>query len=316
MENENAKKFIYAILAFVVISWGLNIVMVKYLTETMPPFLVAAVRMPLAGLALLPFAVGKYGWYKPSPKQWLLLTLVGATSIFIHQLFLASGVEMTTATNASLILGLNPLTTALLASLFVGEKMSLRLFLGIMAGFSGVVIVVLSSRADASVGLSGWGDLIMFVSMLGYVVGSLLIKTLSATNMPTLVITAYSTLIGGLMLNVGAFMKFGASAYAQIHFNGIGLVVVLLSAWVASSIGTLGWNYGIKLLGANKTAMFINGMPFASIVGAVLFLNEHIRWIHVLAFALTTLGIVIGTLQIREGARRRGKAPLISSNSR
>lgn len=288
-------KLIYVILALVVASWGLNIVMVKYLTEMTPPFLVAAVRMPLAGLALLPFAVRKYGWYKPSARQWLLLALIGLTSIFIHQLFLASGVAMTTATNASLILGLNPLTTALLAALFIGEKMSFRLFLGILAGFSGVVMVVLSSSREASFELSGWGDLIMVLSMLGYVIGGLLIKSISSTNIPTLVTTAYSTLIGGVMLNIGSFVQYGPAAYEQVHFTGMGWAVMLLSAWLASSLGTLGWNHGIKLLGANKTAMFINGMPFASMVGAVLFLGESVQWIHLLAFALTTAGIVIGT---------------------
>ncbi|OXM82737.1 DMT family transporter [Paenibacillus rigui] len=303
---DKSTRWIYLILAFVVASWGLNIVMVKYLTQTAPPFLVAAVRMPLAGLALLPFALRKYGWYKPTGKQWLLLTLIGITSIFFHQLFLASGVVTTTATNASLILGLNPLTTALLAALFVGEKMTWRLFLGIMAGFSGVVIVVLSGSSDAAIEMSGWGDLIMLLSMLAYVVGGLLIKAISGTSIPTLVITAYSTLIGGVMLNIGAFFQYGPSAYSQIHFNALGWIVMLMSAWIASSLGTLGWNHGIKLLGANRTAMFINGMPFASMVGAVLFLHEHIRWIHLLAFVLTTVGIVIGTKPKRPAAVQQG----------
>lgn len=291
-------KTIYVILALVVTAWGLNIVIVKYLTETAPPLLVAAVRMPLAGAALLPFVYRKYGWYKPTRKQWLLLLWIGVTSIFVHQLFLASGVMSTTATNASLILGLNPLTTALLAALFVGEKLSPRLLLGIMAGFAGVLIVVLSG-ASASIGLSGWGELIMFVSMLGYVAGGLLIKAVSATGLPTLVTTAYSTLLGGLLLNVGAVLTYGGSAYAQVHFTPLGWFVMLLSAWGASSLGTLGWNEGIRRLGANKTAMFINGMPFASMAGAVIFLGEHVRWIHLLALALTTLGIVIGTAQPR-----------------
>ncbi|MFH5184981.1 DMT family transporter [Paenibacillus sp. TAB 01] len=296
---DKSYRWIYLVLAFVVASWGLNIVMVKYLTETAPPFLVAAVRMPLAGLALLPFAYRRYGWYKPTAKQWMLLIMIGITSIFFHQLFLASGVVTTTATNASLILGLNPLTTALLAALFVGEKMSWRLFLGIMAGFTGVVIVVLSSSADAAIEMSGMGDLIMVLSMLAYVVGGLLIKAISGTNIPTLVTTAYSTIIGGIMLNIGAFIKFGPTAYSSIHFNGTGWLVMLMSAWIASSLGTLGWNHGIKLLGANKTAMFINGMPFASMIGAVLFLHERIHWIHLLAFVLTTAGIVIGTYQVK-----------------
>lgn len=312
----NNNKIIYVILALVVASWGLNVVMVKYLTESGPPLLVAAVRMPLAGLALLPFAWRKYGWYKPDAKQWLLLTLIGLTSVFFHQLFLATGVVTTSATNASLILGLNPLTTALLAALFVGEKMTARLFLGIMAGFAGVVTVVMSGSAEAAFAISGWGDLIMVLAMLAYVIGGLLIKSISATDMPPLVITTYSTLIGGVMLNVGAFGKYGWSAYGHIHFNAVDWLVMLLSAWVASSAGTLGWNHGIKLLGANKTAMFINGMPFASMIGAVLFLGEHIRWIHVFAFILTTLGIFIGTFQPKPAVVPKSQATFGSSGSK
>lgn len=295
-------KVIYAILTMVVISWGLNIVMVKYLTETIPPIIVAAVRMPLAGAALLPFVWRRYGWYKPTGGQWLLLALIGLTSIFLHQLTLAGGVSTTTATNASLILGLNPLTTALLAALFVGEKMNLRLGIGIVLGFLGVLIAVTVRSDGAPVGFSGWGDLIMFVSMLAYVVGALIIKKASGTSMPTLVITAYSTLIGGAMLNLGALATEGVGAYAETHFSGMAWTLILLSALGASSIGTLGWNYGIKLLGANRTAMFINGMPFASMVGGVLFLGERVEWVHLIAFALTAAGIVIGT------AHRKPKA--------
>jgi drug/metabolite transporter (DMT)-like permease len=294
-----SEKFIYAILAMVVISWGLNIVMVKYLTQSMSPLLVAAVRMPLAGIVLLPFVWKMHGFYKPTARQWGLLVLVGLTSIFFHQLFLAYGVVTTTATNASLILGLNPLTTALLAAFFVGEKFTFRLAVGILLGLSGVVLVIFTKSADSTVDLSGWGDIIMLLAMLAYVVGGLFIKKITATPIPTLVVTAYSTVIGGVFLNLGTVVYLGPSSYQQIHLTGTAWILMLLSAWGASSLGTLGWNYGIKLLGANRTAMFLNGMPFASIVGGIIFLNEKIGWIHVVAFMLTTLGIVIATLKTR-----------------
>lgn len=96
-----SEKTIYFILAMVVISWGLNIVMVKYLTQFISPMFVAAIRIPLAGIVLLPFVIKKYGFYKPNAKQWGLLLLIGLTSIFFHQLFLAYGVVTTTATNAA-----------------------------------------------------------------------------------------------------------------------------------------------------------------------------------------------------------------------
>jgi drug/metabolite transporter (DMT)-like permease len=308
-----SEKFIYAILAMVVISWGLNIVMVKYLTQSLSPMLVSAVRMPLAGIVLLPFVWKMHGFYKPTARQWGLLVLVGLTSIFFHQLFLAYGVVTTTATNASLILGLNPLTTALLAAFFVGEKFTFRLAVGILFGLSGVILVIFTKSADTGVELSGWGDMIMLLAMLAYVVGGLFVKKITATPIPTLVVTAYSTVIGGVFLNLGTVVYLGPSSYQQIHLTGTAWIVMLLSAWVASSLGTLGWNYGIKLLGANRTAMFLNGMPFASIVGGIIFLNEKIGWIHVVAFMLTTLGIVIATVKTRGGFSAKGNSAGVTS---
>jgi drug/metabolite transporter (DMT)-like permease len=294
-----SEKFIYAILAMVVISWGLNIVMVKYLTQSLSPLLVAAVRMPLAGIVLLPFVWKMHGFYKPTARQWGYLVLVGLTSIFLHQLFLAYGMVSSTATNASLILALNPLTTALLAALFVGEKFTPRIAIGILLGLSGVILVIFTKTADSSVGLSGWGDLIILLAMLAYVAGGLFIKKVTATPIPTLVVTAYSTMIGGVLLNIGTIIYSGPASYQQIHLSGMAWIVMLLSAWGASSLGTLGWNYGIKLLGANRTAMFLNGMPFASVLGGIIFFHEKIGWVHVAAFGLTTLGIIIATVKRR-----------------
>jgi len=196
------EKTIYLILALVVISWGLNVVMVKYLTLHMSPMLVATIRMPLAGSLLLLFVWKKYGFYNPNKKQWGLLFFIGLSSICFHQLLLGYGLVTTTATNASLILALNPLTTALLASIFVGEKFTKYLGIGILFGLSGVVLVVVSKLPNSSIGLSGLGDAIMFLAMLTHVIGGLLTKKLLETTIPTLVVTGYSTVIGGILLNI------------------------------------------------------------------------------------------------------------------
>jgi len=290
------KKLIYLILVSVVLLWGLNVVMIKFLTQHMSPILVAAIRMPLAGIVLLLFVIKKYGLYNPSKKQWGLLFCIGLISVCLHQLLLGYGVSVTSSTNASLILALNPLTTALLASIFVEEKFTRNLGLGILLGFAGVVLVVFSKSPDGTIEFSLIGDVIMLLAMLTYVIGGLLIKKLLETPIPTLVVTAYSTLIGGILLNLGTLVSFGPSVYGQIHLSSTAVLVLLLSAWGATALGTLGWNDGIKQLGANRTAMFLNGMPLASMFGGVVFLNEKIAWIHIVALILTMLGIVIGSI--------------------
>jgi drug/metabolite transporter (DMT)-like permease len=292
---EKKEKIIYLILALVITAWGLNVVMVKYLTAHIPPMLVASIRMLFAGIVFLPFVWKKYGFYKPTLKQWILLFLIGITSLFLHQLFLAYGIVTTTATNTSLMLGLNPLFTALLASIFIGEKFTIRLFIGILLGFSGVILVVTSKSADSSLAVTGWGDLIIFISMLAYVTGTLIVKKVSTTPIPTLVVTAYSTVIGAVLLNLASLVYLGPSSYVEIHFTATIWAIILISACGATSIGSLGWNHAIKLLGANRTAVFLNGMPFTSMVGGVIFLDEKVGWVHFAAFILTTLGILIGT---------------------
>ncbi|MBC2724185.1 DMT family transporter [Desulfosporosinus sp.] len=290
------KKLIYLILVFIVLLWGLNVVMIKFLTQYMSPTLLAAIRMPLAGIVLLLFGFRKYGLYNPSKKQWGWLFGIGLISVCVHQLFLGYGVSVTSSTNASLILALNPLTTALLASIFVQEKFTRNLGLGILLGFAGVVLVVFSKSPEGTIQFSLLGDISMVLAMLTYVIGGLLIKKLLETSIPTLVVTAYSTLIGGILLNLGTLVSFGPSVYGQIHLSSTAALILLLSAWGATALGTLGWNHGIKQLGANRTAMFLNGMPFASMFGGFVFLNEKITWIHILALILTTLGIVIGSI--------------------
>nr|WP_220446505.1 DMT family transporter [Paenibacillus piri] len=187
----------------------------------------------------------------------------------------------------------------------------MKLGIGILIGFAGVVLVVTSKSAGASVVASGWGDMIMLLSMLAYVIGGLLIKKLSAFPIPTLVVTAYSTIIGGVMLNAATIVMMGPSSYTDVHVTALAWIIMLLSAWGASSLGTLGWNHGIKRLGANRTAMFINAMPFASMVGGILFLNERIGWIHAAAFVMTTLGIVVGMMKTGD----RGRLPLKTAKS-
>lgn len=291
------EKTIYLILALVIVAFGLNIVMVKYLTQENSPILVAAIRMLLAGLGLMPFVWKIYGFFKPTLKQWGFILLIGLTTVFFHHLLLGYGIVSSSVANTALILGLNPLFTALLASVFIGEKFTIKLGLGILLGFSGVFLVVTSNSTEGSYGVLGWGEALLFLSMLAYVIGTMFVKRLSASSIPTLVITAYSTLIGGILLNVGSLIHLGPSLYHQMDSSAMTWAIMFISAWGSTALGTLGWNYGIKFIGANKTAMFLNAMPFTSMVGGVVFLNEKIGLIHLTAFLLTSIGIYIGIVK-------------------
>jgi drug/metabolite transporter (DMT)-like permease len=311
---EKSDKFIYLILISIIAVWGLNVVMVKFLVQFLDPLPMTAFRMLLAGIFFLPFIWRKYGWYKPSGSEWAFLAAIGLMSVFLHQMTLAYGIQSTSATNTSLILGLNPLVTTILAAIFVGEKLSFRLVAGVILGFSGVFLVVFGSSLGTDVRISGIGDVLTFLAMLAYVIGALLVKKTSATSIPTMVITAYSTLIGAVMLFIASFAIFGPGVYGQAHFTASAWAVLLFSAWAATSLGALGFNFAIKTVGAGRTAIFINGLPFAGMVSGIIFYREKVGWLHLVAFLLTTSGILIASSKKSAvGAAREKDQPLKSA---
>lgn len=291
-EMRNKERLLFLMLAGVVTLWGLNVVMVKYLTM-FPPMYVAAIRMTIAGIILAPIIYQYRKNLRIGMTNWLLLAGVGASSIALHQITLATGVQYTSAGNASLILGLNPLATALLAMMLLGEGMSWRKGLGIAAGFAGVLIVVISQHGG--IHMNGWGDAIMFLSMLMYVTGGLLIRKLALRGVPVLLITVMSQWFGVIFLWVSALMVQPASYYIGLEVTPFQWLVIFASAVLSTALGSMGWNYGIRQLGASRTAMFLNGMPLASLLFAALFLGERLQMVHLLALLMIVGGVYFGS---------------------
>jgi drug/metabolite transporter (DMT)-like permease len=60
-------------------------------------------------------------------------------------------------------------------------------------------------------------------------------------------------------------------------------------------LGSVGWNYGIRQLGASRTALFLNGMPMASLFFAALFLGEQLKLVHMLALLMIVAGVYLGS---------------------
>ncbi len=269
--------------------------MIKYLAF-FPPVLIAAIRMSAAAVTLLPIVMWKIRKVTITPKDWLYITAVGITSITLHQILIAWGIQHTTAGTASLILGLNPLATALLAIPVLGEPLTKRKALGIVLGFGGVLLVVMTNSQGLS--LNGWGDFLVFASMLLYVIGGLLIRKVTARGIPVLTVTAYSHVIASILLWATALIVYPADVFVHIDTRPFTWGVIATSAIFATGLGTLGWNYGIRQIGAGRTAIFLNGMPLTSLFFAAALLNEELRIYHAIALILIVFGVYLGSQKV------------------
>jgi drug/metabolite transporter (DMT)-like permease len=291
-EERNAK----LLLLMVVVFWGLNVVMVKFLSGHFTPLMLASYRIGSAALLLGVVVWKQHGFPKVTRGEFLSISGIAVSGIFLHQWMLGAGVQTTSASTASLILGLNPLVTAFLAYLLFREPLTGRKIFGAMLGLGGVALVIFGNSWEQTSSLHfGKGEWLVFLAMLFYVISGMFIKKATQTQ-PVMVVTAYSHIIATVILFIfsyGQEMITGTSR--ALPSDWWVWTVLIFSGWVSTALGSLWWNRGIQVIGAGRTAMFLNGMPIASLVFAVLFLDERITWLQGAGFLTVLFAIWLGT---------------------
>ncbi|QKH39683.1 DMT family transporter [Achromobacter pestifer] len=288
---------------FVMATWGLNIVSVKYLTLHMDVQALAAVRIVIAFITVTLIIKARRGRIPRLGRAELgWVALAGFLVVYAHQMALVTGLRVSSAANGTLIMATSPLLSALLAAIFYREKLTLVRISGALLGLLGVGMVVVGSGAQ--IGLTGWGDAIVFVAVLVFVCGGLVIQRMSR-SMDPLGMLWYMYLAGGLMLVVHAALTPASYQGDTWQMTWWPWLVLLFSAVIASGVSNIVWNAGIARLGISRAALFVNWLPIFGLLFAALFLDEHVTPTHVAGLACVLGGTWLG---LRRGAPAAGRS--------
>ena len=285
------------LLLVVVMIWGLNVVMIKFTgSHFESPLMMSAWRIAVAA-ALLAAVVWKTGGFiKMNAKEWALVIGIALTGIFLHQITLSEGLLTTNASIGSLILGLNPLVTLILAFLIFREPLSSRKIIGVILGFCGVALVVFGDSWDHAADFDfGKGEWLVVIAMLVYVISGLLIKKATET-VSALHVSAYSHMVATVLLAITATgEQLASSQPLNLPTDWFVWAVLAFSGCVSTALCSIWYNSGIHIIGASRASMYINGMPIWGLIFSMIFLGEKISWVHVVGFATVFIAIYLGT---------------------
>ncbi|MDR4886823.1 DMT family transporter [Fredinandcohnia sp. QZ13] len=286
------KHYLYGILLFVMMAWGLNIVAIKILVQNFPPFTITGLRILAAGLVIFVFLYVKKDLQKMNLHEFGYVALSAVTGILGHQALLSVGLVNTSATNGASILALIPLVTNILAVLFLKAKMTFLKICGVLFGMIGIYFILVLGGGSFTELSSG--DLFVFLSVIAQALSFIFIRKASYTLNPK-TITCYALLMGAGFLVMLSFALEGQSIQQIGAAPTYVWWVFIASAIISTGIGNLCYNFAISQLGAGETAIFLNLSPFFSLVGSVLFLNEAFKWIQLVGFILIVIGVLLGT---------------------
>lgn len=285
---------VQATLLAAMLVWGLNVPAVKALIHWFDPLLLAAVRMVVASLALTAILAWKRcSLAAISGRAWVALVACGVLMVYCNQILFAEGLLRSTATNASLIMALSPLVSALLAAAAFREPLTAQRIAGVALGFLGVGAVVLS-HPGAGLSRASVGDLMLAGGVVSFAAGGAIVQRL-ARRLHPLAISWAIYAIGTLLLVLHRWAG-GAPLSVPVVFPGWRpWALVLFSGVMATAVSNLVWNGAIARIGVARTAVFLYWVPVFGVLFAGLFLGEQLTPWHLAGFAGVMGGTWLGT---------------------
>lgn len=134
---------IYTTIVFVMFLWGLNVVAIKVIVDQFPAVTITSLRVFTAAIVVWLILWCTKEIRLPRKREFFFILFATLTGVVGHHYFLSVGLTETTASNSGLILGTVPLTTSILASILLKEKLTMLRIIGLLIGLGGVSIIVL-----------------------------------------------------------------------------------------------------------------------------------------------------------------------------
>lgn len=246
-------------------------------------FLVAVVCLFLYARARgLSLRIERRAW-----GDMLLLGLVGMTGY--HLLFFQA-LRYTTTIKAAMIGATNPLISACLAAMFLGERLGGRRILLILTALAGVLLTISNWHPALLVRQGpGVGDLIMAAAVLCWASYAILVRRLVQRRFDPIITTFYSFLCCVLILTPVegvAVLRHGLAIDAR------GWMAILYMGVFPTFIGYLVQQQAIKHLGVSRSALFINLVPVVVMVLAVGVLHESFLPLNLVSAAMILLSVL------------------------
>jgi drug/metabolite transporter (DMT)-like permease len=289
--NQKRLLLTYGLVFFVTSIWGLNIVIIKVLVEGLPPQTMTAFRIMMAGItALIIIVLGK-SFRRLSKREWIYTLLGMLFGVILHHLLIAVGLTMINASNASLILALVPLTTAILAFLFLGEQLTKLRMIGFILALTGVFFIQGGSFSNMQL---SQGELILFIAMFVQAISFIFVKKATAT-LDSKQVTTIMYLVGSIGLLIISFITEPEGVSDMTSASLFIYFLFIVSGIVATGVGYMVFNAAIQQIGAGQTAIFNNFVPFFGLVFSALFLNETITASQLIGFVFIISGVLFGT---------------------
>jgi drug/metabolite transporter (DMT)-like permease len=258
--------------------------------ESAPSLVLAAARLTVAALVLTPVVFRRHKReLQTISRQDLKWAMIAGIVLGLHFATWISSLEYTAVVNSVVLVTTAPLWVAMMAPLFLGEKMTRWTAIGLGLALGGGILVALSgdtgepsTRHDPLLG-NGLALFGAVMAAIYFMVGRRLRARLSVTLYAWMVYSSAAILLISVVIISGQRVTgFPAEVYLWMILMGL----------IPQLIGHSAFNYALGYLPAAYVSLMVLGEPLGSGILAILLLGEWPVLLQVIGSAFILGGII------------------------
>ena len=282
-----ANSYDLSLLILLAVIWGSSFFNIKIATYSYEPITLALVRVIFASIPLLILCNLKEIKIEAFSKNWNWYALIGLCNIAIPFVLIAIGTAKINSYLAAILMSTTPLSGSILAHFFTkDEKLSYMKSLGVLIGFSGIILLFFDR-----VIINNENYIYALVTILGstfYCIGGLL--TLKLKNKKNINVTTSTTLWSVIFLLPFSFI-------IETPWESSPTIASTISLLYLGVIATgLAWLIRFRILTVNglvfqtQVAYLI---PIFGILFCYFLMDEVITWKVIASLVVILIGIYI-----------------------
>jgi drug/metabolite transporter (DMT)-like permease len=255
---------------------------------------IAALRLMIATLVLLPFALNRCrDEFRALSRRDLLIATVSGTFLGGHFATWILSLEFTRVVSSVVLVSLSPLFIAAASALFLKEPLTTRIVIGMLIAIAGGVLIGLSDSGGTVPGQNPTlGNVLALAGALCMTPYLIIARALRSKFS----LLAYITLVYGAAAVVLMLVVLLTRTPLTVGDPWAYLWIALL-ALMPQLVGHTSFNWSVRRLPAVYGTIPVLGEPVGSTILAMLVLGEVVRPLTLLGAALALAGIALMSLK-------------------
>jgi drug/metabolite transporter (DMT)-like permease len=274
-----------AAVAVTLVFWASAFVAIRHLGETFSPGALSLGRLLVGSLAL-GVAVASRRTPRPRRSDWPGLVTIGVLWFGVYNVALNAGERLVDAGTAAMLIQLSPVLVALLAAVFLGERATPALGVGLLVASAGVAMISLSTSPSGD--RDPVGVLLCLLAAASYAV-SLVIQKPLVGRLSALQVTWIACTVGAVVCLPFAgrlIDEAGGADAADLWW------VVYLGVF-PTAIAFTTYAYALRHMNAGSLSVTTYIVPVITIVMSWVLLSEVPPPLAYVGGALCLLGVAI-----------------------